>query len=142
MLDWSLLMGLLGSGLPDRLHRGWRSIAAAVPVEENRIVQELKRGADETGWIFVERPINAFHAKRPVPPALAVMPSKRFWSGQISLPEIERLLREYRPEKIYLQREDWRKALAEFLEEDYLPTRTSGVFVRKDLPQSISSPTD
>src|SRR5436309_2332335 len=78
------------------------SLSAASPALEDPRVIELKRHAARTHWIFTDRVIYAFWARLPVPPELAVIPSKRIWSGQITETDVLECLERYRPEQILL----------------------------------------
>jgi len=78
----------------------------------------------------------AFHARLPAPPELAVVVAKRFWSGQISSEAILATCDRYRPEQILLSNRlvsgDWKK----FLDAGYTlacADQTSLLYVAKAL---------
>jgi hypothetical protein len=79
----------------------------------------MRHYAPQTHWVYAEPVIYAFHARLPVPPELAVVVTKRFWSGQISQKAIVATCKQYRPEQIVLPNRpvsgDWEK----FLDADY-----------------------
>src|SRR6266436_4549058 len=53
-------------------------------------------------WVYARSPIYAFHAKLPIPPELAVITPKRFWSGQITREAIIETCNRYKPELVVL----------------------------------------
>ncbi len=57
-------------------------------VEASAIISGMKQHAATTQWVYCDNPIYAFHAKLPMPPELAVVTLKRFWSGQITTTKI------------------------------------------------------
>lgn len=87
--------------------------------DANPIVKRMKAYASRTNWVYAESPIYAFEARLPVPPELAIVVRKRFWSGQITTATIVETCRRYRPELLVLQvavvGEEWRG----LLESDY-----------------------
>jgi hypothetical protein len=62
--------------------------------------------AQETNWVFTDRPMFAFLAKLPVPPFLAVLSSKRLLSGELTQAEILQVLETYKPEMVLSGRFD------------------------------------
>jgi hypothetical protein len=77
--------------------------------------------ADAT-WVVTSRPIFAFRANKPVPPALAVTSWKRFASALLPPEQVVGELRKYRPEVVLLTAR-WplavRTAVREELSEGY-----------------------
>ncbi|MBU6401794.1 MAG: hypothetical protein KGS61_15865, partial [Verrucomicrobia bacterium] len=70
----------------------------------------------------------AFWAGLPVPPELAVIPSKRIWSGQITGAEVRQCLERYRPELILLGADRVREfGLTDYLRDHYQPEAVAGV---------------
>src|SRR5439155_1822940 len=101
-LGWSMVVSLVLTLAPENAWNELMRLSAASPALEDPRVIELKRHAARTHWIFTDRVIYAFWAGLPVPPELAVIPSKRIWSGQISETEVLECLERYRPEQILL----------------------------------------
>jgi hypothetical protein len=48
------------------------------------VLTELKRHAANTRYLFTDATVLSFHSGIPLPPSLAVLPLKRFWSGEIT----------------------------------------------------------
>jgi hypothetical protein len=71
------------------------------------------RYAARTRWVYARSSIYAFHPKLPVPPELAVVARKRFWSGQISDAQILAIIQRDAPEHLLVTGE-------QFLSDEYL----------------------
>jgi hypothetical protein len=65
-------------------------------------IRLLSDKASQIRYLYADRPIIGFHLGVTPPPELAVIPSKRFWSGQISEEQIVQTAEKYRPEVIFL----------------------------------------
>lgn len=93
------------------------------------LVAAMKASAPGTQWIYTRATMYAFHAKLRVIPELALMPRKRFWSGQITRAGILALVKRYRPEQLLLDDRDMADAeMARFVGEHYRPsTRDAGL---------------
>ena len=75
-------------------------------LQERQIVARMSDHAQETNWVFTDRPMFAFLAKLPVPPFLAVLSSKRLVSGELTQAEILEVLEAYKPEMVLAGRFD------------------------------------
>jgi len=75
-------------------------------LQERQIVALMSDHAQETDWVFTDRPMFAFLAKLPVPPFLAVLSSKRILSGELTQAEILEVLEAYKPEMVLAARFD------------------------------------
>jgi len=98
-------------------------------VDADPIVAAMKAAAPGTQWVYTRATMYAFHAKLRVIPELALMPRKRFWSGQITRAEILALVKRYGPEQLLLDDRDMADAeMAQFVGEHYRPlTRDAGL---------------
>jgi hypothetical protein len=89
-------------------------------IDADPLVAAMKAAAPRTQWVYTRAPIYAFYAQLRVIPELAVMPRKRFWSGEITQPEILALLKRYKPEQLLLDDQDMADAeMARFVNERY-----------------------
>lgn len=52
------------------------------------MVSVLRSNAADSNFIFTDSPIYAFHSRALLQPGVAVLPAKRFWSGQITASEV------------------------------------------------------
>lgn len=85
-----------------RLEAGIERMQRSPKTNTNVILAAMRRYAGRTHWVCAQAVIYPFHARLPVPPELAVVIAKRFWSGQMSAAEIVAICRRYKPEQILL----------------------------------------
>lgn len=71
-------------------------------VDANPIVTNMLSYGERVRWVYARAPIYAFHAKLAIPPELAVVTPKRFWSGQITREQIISICSRYEPELLIL----------------------------------------
>jgi len=121
-LGWSTLVSLVLTLAPEKVWNEVLRLSVASPALEDRNVIWLTAHAAQTHWVFTDRVIYAFWAGLPVPPELAVIPSKRIWSGQITEEKIVECLERYQPEQILLQ-SDWETkfGLSDYIQTHYQP---------------------
>ena len=124
--DWRRIVGLAGAAMAGatllaliategggRLIAGIERARGLPRIEDSPLIATMRRYAGRTRWVYARSSICAFHAKLPVPPELAVLVRKRFWSGQISDAQILAVIQRYAPEQILVSGED-------FLADGYL----------------------
>lgn len=104
----------------------------------------LFRSIRNAHWIFTDDTMAAFWAGVPVPPELAVMPPKRFWSGQVNPNEVISILKSYKPEMIAVP-EQWIAdlKLGSYLGRYYIRSTNSdaeNVFVIRNAGQNSTQP--
>lgn len=126
---------LVGNGT-ERLQGQYRWLLGAATVGDNPVIEAMSRYREQTRWFYSRDPKYGFHARLAVPPEVAVLPRKRFETGQIDYARILQYLRHYRPEQVLLTtaqelHADW----MEFLNGDY-------VKVYEDLRHSLYVSTD
>jgi hypothetical protein len=85
-----------------RLYDEITDIRALPRVEGNPIVAAMRKYAGRTHWVYTKATMYPFDAGLPVIPELAVLPMKRYWSGQITQKQILAALERYKPEQILL----------------------------------------
>jgi hypothetical protein len=96
----------------------------------------MRRHAGRTHWVYTRETIYPFHAGLPVLPELAVLPTKRFWSGQITDEQIWTTVMRYWPEQLLLTDADLTSGARQFIESGYnlvYRERALALYVRKDL---------
>ncbi len=89
----------------------------------------MKDFADRTRWVYAENAIYPFHMRLSMPPELAVVTPKRFWSGQISTMQIIEACERYQPEMIVLTVAGNQREWNDFLQSKYVALRTDKKFV-------------
>ena len=108
-------------------------------VDTDPLVAAMKAAAPRTQWVYTRATMYAFHAKLRVIPELAVMPRKRFWSGEITNPEILALLERYKPEQLLLDGQDMADPeMSRFVHEHYrLATQDADLTLWLSVSQSL-----
>lgn len=90
-------------------------------VHDREAISKMKEFASQTKWIYcMDNSIYAFYAGLPVIPELAVLPRKRFWSGQINDEQIAAIVQRYRPEQVMLTCPEPPEALKAFMASTYV----------------------
>ena len=101
-----------------RLEAGVADLHHRPTVAGDPVLAKMKEYAPRTHWVYSQEEIYPFHARLPLPPEIAVVPLKRFWSGQISTREIVELCRKYRPEQLLLKPvtmgNEWKELLSDY----------------------------
>jgi hypothetical protein len=127
LADWAVLtaatslISIVGSYGGVRLVSELEEIQAMPRASDDGLVAAMKKYAGHTRWVYTEETIYAFDAGLCVIPELAVMPHKRWWSGQITQDQIVTLLKQYRPQQLLLPAHgvvDGR--IAQFAANDYV----------------------
>jgi hypothetical protein len=104
-----------------RLEASITHIRQSPRASETPVLAKMNLYADRTHWVYTQPIIFPFHARLAVPPELAVVMLKRYWSGQITPKEIVALCRRYQPEQVLLWRERVGSEWKEFLGTEYWP---------------------
>ncbi len=97
------LIGVVVVRSEGRLQNGILGLHRRERADKSPIVAKMKHYADRTHWVYAHDGIYAFHAGLLMPPELAVVTLKRFWSGQISTPQIVDICRRYGTEQLVLE---------------------------------------
>lgn len=83
-------------------------------------VEALKQNAgSNAGWVFSDRPMDAFRAGLLVPPEVVVFSGKRQSAGNLSTSDILYSLKLRRPKQVLLRRFSINPAVRDFLEKNY-----------------------
>ena len=87
-----------------RLEAGVADLRGRPRVGADPILAEMKRYASRTRWAYVQfsREIYPFHAQLLMPPEVAMVTLKRFWSDQCSEEQIVELCGRYKVEQVLL----------------------------------------
>jgi len=133
----ALMTGLVFVISEMRLEGNIRKLRASSKINDNQLVNKIRQYAGRTNWIYSEPPIYAFHAGLLVPPELAVIVLKRFWSGQTSTSEIIEVCRKYKTEQIVLYKSKLTEKWYEFLTSEryvgIIANETSVMYVTREL---------
>jgi Dolichyl-phosphate-mannose-protein mannosyltransferase len=83
-----------------RLEANIKDLRHRPTVASSRLVATIRQYAGRTHWVYADKVIYAFHAQVLVPPELAVIMFKRFWSGQITTEGIVAACKHYHAEQL------------------------------------------
>jgi hypothetical protein len=96
------ILAALGLAVAEgRLEGSVKSMRNSPKIADSKVIAK-KEYAGRTHWSYAQPVIYPFHAGLLVPPELAVVMPKRFWSGQITTEQIVDTCRRYKPEQILL----------------------------------------
>jgi 4-amino-4-deoxy-L-arabinose transferase-like glycosyltransferase len=104
-----------------RLEASIKSIRQSPWAKDSPVLAKIKQYAPHSHWVYAQPVIYPFHASLPVPPEIAVVMLKRYWSGQITPKEIVDVCRRYKPEQLLLYRARIGSEWKEFLNAEYRP---------------------
>jgi hypothetical protein len=83
------------------------------------VLDEITRMRGLTRFMYTDDPIYSFHAGIPLPPDLAVLPLKRFWSGNMSNARLAAELEDIKPEVILVRNSGSAVPFQELLDTTY-----------------------
>lgn len=114
-----ILLVITGVASATRVHEAFRTLRQASLVEQSALITRLREYRGKVQWAFSDRPMYLFHAGLLVPPELAVMSLKRYWSLQITAAQVYALLEQYRVGVVVMTRENRGRIFRDF--EEQLP---------------------
>jgi 4-amino-4-deoxy-L-arabinose transferase-like glycosyltransferase len=99
---------------------GIQSMRSLSRVNDSTTFRLISQSKYHAKFIFTDQRTAAFRAKLLIPPEIAIIPSKRIWSGQISREEILTALERHSPELILIPTQ-WEEQfdLSEYLAKRY-----------------------
>jgi len=134
-LVWSLAASTALTLAPEKTWFELRQLRLYPLAKDQVHVAALRSQAAGVRWVFTIDKMTAFWAGLPIPPELAVIPTKRHWSGQIRPAEVKEVLERYRPELIYLSEPQVRQfELVDYLKSHYEPATDLGVWFWRRRP--------
>ncbi len=116
----AVLVAVLAAQSATRLAGEVNRIRTARTIASDRVLGRIATYRGRTRWIYTQPVIYAFHAGIPVPPELAVLSLKRFWSGQMTWRSLLEILEKYHPEQMLLVKTSMAPEWAQFLKADYV----------------------
>lgn len=84
------------------------------------IISEVRDYKGKVKWIFCDSPIYSFHSGIPIPPKLAVLSLKRFWSGSLRAGDLRFELLAISPDLILLTSSRFDSEIGDLLLSDYV----------------------
>ena len=131
-----VLVALLLAVSEVRLEASIKSIRQSPKASASPLLAKMKEYAPRTHWAYAQPVIYPFHARLPVPPEIAVVMLKRYWSGQITPTEIVDVCRRYKPEQLVLYQSrvgsEWKDLLKAEYQSAYQDTNYV-LFISKQL---------
>jgi hypothetical protein len=135
LIGGSVLLAALATYGGERLWSEATRIRQSPRVEDSVLVAEMRRHAWRTHWVYTRDTIYPFHAGLVVLPELAVLPTKRFWSRQITDEQLWTMVMRYRPEQLLLTDAEVTHSARRFIESGYNLVYREGaqaLYVSKD----------
>ena len=119
----ALILGLFAAcALPwlgARLYFQESGIRQAPKLYNCRALKEIERFKPFTQYMFTDQPIYSFHSGIPVPPRLATLSLKRFWSGEMSNARLVSELENNLPGLMLLGSDPGERSFQELLNSHY-----------------------
>ena len=103
-----------------RLENSIKNLQQRPRVDASPVLAKMREYADRTHWVYVRygKEICPFHAQLPMPPEIAVVTLKRYWSDQITTGEIVETCKRYQVEQLLLNpakiEDDWKGFLNDY----------------------------
>ncbi|GAB6052104.1 hypothetical protein JCM17960_09240 [Magnetospira thiophila] len=135
----ALALALLGGGLWQFMVQGQQTVALfhrPTDANDRNAVAALSERAGRTRWLITDRPMDAYYARLPVVPPLAVYSLKRVRGGLLTPEQVVEILKTYQPEQVSYRRFYMGRAVQDYLSGPYekLPGLTGQLlYIRKDL---------
>jgi hypothetical protein len=82
-------------------------------------LKDMERYKPQTHWLYTEEPVYSFHAGIPMPPDLAVLVLKRYWSGEMTNARLTADLRSFKPELILLRNDSNPRPFRDLINLEY-----------------------
>jgi len=102
------------------------SIRGSPQTYSSLVLKQIERLKPFTRFFYAEEPIYSFHAGIPMPPALAVVPLKRLWAGDMTNARIAQEMSEVKPEIILLKSDTTDTPFNDLLAAEYRPVYEDG----------------
>jgi hypothetical protein len=83
------------------------------------VLREIERLKHFARFIYTEQTVYSFHSGIPMPPDLAILPLKRFWSGDMTNARIAAEMWETKPEVILLRNDAREVPFQDLIDAEY-----------------------
>ena len=83
------------------------------------VLREIERYRPFTQFLYTEEPVYSFHAGIPMPPRLAVVALKRFWSGDLTNTRLVEELQRVRPGMLLLTNDTRERPFQDWMQAEY-----------------------
>jgi hypothetical protein len=102
-----------------RIYLQISSIRSSPQTYNSLVLTEMARYKPFTEWLYTDEPVYSFHAGIPMPPDLAVIMLKRYWSGEMTTARLASELRDIKPGLILLRNDSRELPFQDLLISDY-----------------------
>jgi hypothetical protein len=102
-IQWTAFALFVGGSLcwmGARVYGEQTDIRASARLHSSYVLKEIQRFKPFTTFMFTDRPIYSFHSDIPLPPHLAMLSLKRFWTGDMSNARLVAEIEAVQPELI------------------------------------------
>lgn len=127
VLVWSASAAMMIICIPEKLKLELHRVQLSESASQQATVRMLKPLSPQAEWIVTDERLAAFWARIPITPELAIIPSKRLWSKQITHETFVRSLEDHVADLVLLP-ESWR---AEFGLTEYLKSRYKAIITNE-----------
>lgn len=94
-------------------------IRGAPQTDSSLVLKEMNRLRPFARFIYTDQPVYSFHSGIPMPPDLAVLPLKRFWSGEMTNARLAAQLGEAKPEVVLLRNDTRAVPFQDLIDAEY-----------------------
>jgi hypothetical protein len=139
---WYAVLGLyalcVSAWLSERLHLEIQLVRHSPQTYTCLFLNVMERYKAQASWLYAEEPVYSFCSGIPLPPDLAVLVMKRYWSGEMTSARLTDDLRLYKPELMLLKNDTKPRPYRDLLNAEYrLVYMDTGnlLYVRKSIVQ-------
>jgi hypothetical protein len=122
-VGWGVVFGVFGlcaiAWMGARLYLQAQDIRRSPQLHSSLVLREVERFKPFTRFLYADEPVYSFHAGIPMPPQLAVLPLKRFWSGDMTNARFASELAAAKPELLLLRNDTRERPFQAWLEAEY-----------------------
>ncbi len=122
-MKWKAALSVFGvcavSWMGARVYLQAQDMRSSPQLHSSLVLQGLERLKPFTRFLYADESIYSFHAGIPMPPNLAVMPLKRFWSGHMTNARLAAELEAARPELMLLKNDTRERPFQRLLQSEY-----------------------
>jgi hypothetical protein len=133
----ALYVQCAGAWLIERLYLEVQSVRLSPQTFTCPFLKTLDRFRDTARWLYTEEPVYSFYANIPMPPDLAVVVLKRYWSGEMTPKRLVDDLRFYKPELMLLKNDSNPRPFHDLVDQEYRLIYIDSdnlLYVRKSVP--------
>ena len=104
-------------------------------------LKEMERYKPQAKWLYSEEPAYSFQSGIPLPPDLAVLMLKRYWSGEMTNARLAEELKSIKPELILLRNDTQPRPFHDLIYSEYqliYMDDNNLLYVHKSIAKSVN----